>query len=79
MAIDDKIKDEKLPYSVKKGAAEISALSSGKVDKYEYLTGEEIFPSNKGQIINQVTFSYSPLEKAFDKKAVCCFKVAKTL
>ena len=47
MAIDDKIKDERLQYSVKKEAAEISALSSGKVDKYEYLTGEEILPSNK--------------------------------
>ena len=44
-----------------------------------YLTGEEIFPSNKGQIINQVTFSYSPLEKAFKKEAVCCFKASKTL
>ena len=65
MTIDDKIKDEKLQYSIKKEAGETSALSSGKVDKYEYLTGEEIFPSNKGQIINQVLFSYSPLKKAF--------------
>ena len=69
MTIDDKIKDEKLQYSIKKEAGETSALSSEKVDKYDYLTGEEIFPSNKGQIINQVTFSYSPLEKAFEKKS----------
>ena len=39
--IDDKIRDEKLQYDIKREAVEISALSSGKIDKYEYLTGEE--------------------------------------
>ena len=38
---DDKIRDEKLQYDIKREAVEISALSSGKIDKYEYLTGEE--------------------------------------
>ena len=41
----------------------ISALSSGKTDKYEYLTGEEILPSNEKQIIEQAKFNYSPLGK----------------
>ena len=49
-------------------ATKISALSSGKIDKYEYLTGEEILPSNKQQIIEQDKFIYSPLGKAFEKQ-----------
>ena len=49
-------------------AAKISALSSGKIDKYEYLTGEEILPSNQQQIIEQAIFTYSPLGKAFEKQ-----------
>ena len=46
----------------------ISALSSGKLDKYEYLTGEEILPSNQQQIIQQAKFNYSPLGKALKKQ-----------
>ena len=46
MATDDKIRDEKLQYDISKKAAKISALSSGKGDKYEYLTGEEVLHSN---------------------------------
>ena len=42
--------------------------SSGKIDKYEYLTGEEILPSNQQQIIEQAKFTYSPLGKAFQKQ-----------
>ena len=38
--IDDEIKDEKLQYDINKEAAKISALSSGQINKYEYLTGE---------------------------------------
>ena len=49
-------------------AAKISALSSGKIDKYEYLNGEEILPSNKQQIIEQAKFTYSPLGKALEKQ-----------
>ena len=40
MAIDDKIKDEKLQCDLNREATKISALSSGKIDKYEYLTGK---------------------------------------
>ena len=46
----------------------ISALSSGKIDKYEYLSGEEILPSNQQQIIQQAKFTYSPLGKALEKQ-----------
>ena len=48
MTIDDKIKDEKLQHDINKEAAKISALSPGKIDKYEYRTGEEIVPSDQG-------------------------------
>ena len=39
MTINDQIRDEKLQYDINREAAEISALSSGKIHKYEYLTG----------------------------------------
>ena len=68
MTIEDQIKDEKLQYDINREAAKISALSSGKLDKYEYLTGEEILPSNQQQIIQQAKFTYSPLGKAFQKQ-----------
>ena len=68
MTIEDQIKDEKLQYDINREAAKISALSSGKIDKYEYLTGEEILPSNQQQIIEQAKFPYSPLGKAFEKQ-----------
>ena len=68
MTIEDQIKDEKLQYDINREAAKISALSSGKLDKYEYLTGEEIVPSNQQKIIQQATFNYSPLGKAIEKQ-----------
>ena len=69
MTIEDQIKDEKLQYDINREAAKISALSSGKFDKYKYLTGEEILPSNQQQIIQQAKFTYSSLGKAFEKQA----------
>ena len=68
MTIEDQIKDEKLQYDINREAAKISALSSGEIDKYEYLTGEEILPSNQQQIIQQAKFNYFPLGKAFEKQ-----------
>ena len=68
MTIDDQIEDEKLQYDINREAAKISASSSDKIDKYEYLTGEEILPSNQKQIIEQAKFTYSPLGKAFEKQ-----------
>ena len=68
MTIDDKIKDEKIQYDINREAAKISALSSGKIDKYEYLTGEEMLPSDQIRIIKQAKFTYFPLGKAFEKQ-----------
>ena len=68
MTIDDKIRNEKLQYDIDREAAKISALPSRKVDKYEYVTGEEILPSNQRQIIEQTKLTYSPLGRAFEKK-----------
>ena len=68
MTIEDQIRYEKLQCDINREAAKISALSSGKIDKYEYLTGKEIFPSNQQEIIGQAKFNYSPLRKAFEKQ-----------
>ena len=65
MTIDDQIKDEKFQYHVNREFAEISALSSGKINKQEYLTDQEIIPSNQKQIIEQTKFTYSPLGNDF--------------
>ena len=64
MAFDDKIRDEKLQYIINREAAKISVSSSGKVNKYEYLTGEKILHSDQSRIIEQAKFTYSPLRKA---------------
>ena len=68
MTINDQIRGEKLQYDINREAAKISTLSSGKTHKYEYLTGEDILPSNQQQIIEQARFNYSSLEKAFEKQ-----------
>ena len=68
MTIDDKIRDEKLQYDINREAAKIPALSSGKIDKYEYLKGEKILPSDQSRIIEQAKFTYSPLGKAVEKQ-----------
>ena len=68
MTINTQIKDEKLQYNINRKAAKVSALSSGKLHKYEYLTGEDILPLTQQQIIEPTKFTYSPLGKAFDKQ-----------
>ena len=68
MTINDQIRDEKLQYDINREAAKISALSSDEIRKYEYLTGEDILPSNQQQIIEKAKFTYSPLGKAFEKQ-----------
>ena len=57
-----------MQYDVNKEAAKVSALSSGKIDKYAYLTDKEILPSDQSRIIEQIKFTYSPLGKTFEKK-----------
>ena len=69
MTIDDQIGDETLQYDINREAAKTSALSSNKFNKYEYLTGKEILPSNQKQMIQQAKFTYSPLGKAFEKQS----------
>ena len=66
--IYDKIRNEKMQYNINREVAKISVLSSGKIDKYEYFTGEEILPCNQKQIIEQTKFAYSPLGKPFQKQ-----------
>ena len=68
MTFTDQIRDNKLQDDINREAAKISALSSGKIDKYEYLTGEDILPSNQQQIIEQARFTYSSLGTAFVKQ-----------
>ena len=68
MTIDDQIRDGKLQYDINREAAKISALPSNKIHKYEYLTGEDILPVNRQQIIEQARFTYSPLGKSFEKQ-----------
>ena len=68
MTTENQIRDEKLQYDMNREAAEISVLSSGKIDKYEYLTGEEVLPFNQQHIIEQAKLTYSPLGKAFEKQ-----------
>ena len=63
-----RLETKKLQYDINRETAKISALSSGKTDKYEYLTGEGILPSHQQQIIEQAKFAYSPLGKAFEKE-----------
>ena len=67
MTINDQIRDKK-QYVINREAAKILALSSGKIHKFEYLTGGDILPSNQQQLIEQAKFIYSPLGKAFEKQ-----------
>ena len=78
--INGKIVDEKLQYDINREAVKISALSSGKIDKYEYLTGEEILPSDLRRVIERAKFTYSHLEKALEKhKTTTTTKTMKSM
>ena len=68
MTIDDQMRNKKLQYDINREAAKISTLLSGKIFKYEYLTGEEILPSNQQQIIEQTNFTYYSLGKTFGEQ-----------
>ena len=64
----DKNTDEKLQYDINREATKMPTLSSRKIDKYEYLRGEEVLFSNQWQIKEQAKFTYSPLGKASEKQ-----------
>ena len=68
MTVDDKIKDEKVQYDFNRKAAKMSVLSSGKIDKYEYLTGEEILLFDQSRVTEQAKFTYSALGNPFQKQ-----------
>ena len=68
MKMKYKIRDEKVEYNINREAAKISALSSGKIDKFEYLTSKEVLLSNQRQIVEQAKFAFSSLKKAFQKQ-----------
>ena len=68
MTMDDQVKYEKLQYDIDRETAKISALSSGKINKYEYLAGEEISISDEKEITKQAKFTYSLSEKDFEKE-----------
>ena len=63
--LDDKIKSNKAQYDLDREAAKISALSSKDLEKYEYLTGEDL--GYRPDIIERVKFEYSALGEAFNK------------
>ena len=65
MTTDDVTRDKKLQFVTTKGVTKILTLSSGKSNKHEYLTGEEILPFDQSRIIQQAKFTYSPLGKRF--------------
>ena len=67
MIIDDKINDGKLECDINREAAKTSPFSSDKIDKYEYLTSEEMLPSDQSRITEQAKFTFSPFGKAFEK------------
>ena len=68
MTFDDQIRNKKVKYDINREDAKISALSSGKIEKDKYLTGEKILPSNQKQITVQAQYTYSPLGKGFEKQ-----------
>ena len=68
MTINDQIRGKKLQYNINREAAQISVLSSGKIDKYEYLSGEEILLSNQQKIIEPADVTYFPLGKPLKNK-----------
>ena len=63
--LDKKIKQNEGQYDLDRKAAKISALSSKNLDKYEYLTGEDL--GLKPSTVEQAKFEYSPLGKVFNK------------
>ena len=77
MTIEDQIKDEKLQYDINRKAAKISALSSGKIDKYKYLTGEEILPNQREieKYVDRDKMVYKSANKTYNFRS---FKTIRT-
>ena len=67
MTIDDKIRDEKLQYDINREAVKISALSSGNIDKHEYLTVEELLTSDQRRVIEEAEVYLYSFRKSLNK------------
>ena len=65
--LDRKIKENKAQYDLDRKAAKISPLFSRNLDKYEYLTGEDL--NYKPSTVDQAKFDYSPLRKFFNRQS----------
>ena len=65
MVLDNRIKQNQADYDLYRQNAKISALSSGKLDKYEYLTGEDL--GYRPDPVQKAKFEYSPLGQVFNK------------
>ena len=63
--LDGNIKANRAQYDLDRKAAKISALSSGELEKYEYLTDEDL--GYKADVVQKAKFEYSPLGKVFNK------------
>ena len=68
MAIDGKIRYEKLQNYINREVAKISVLPSGKIDKYEYLIGEEMLSSDQSKMINKISLIIHFWEKLLESK-----------
>ena len=68
MTTDENIRDEKPQCDIDKEAQKISTLSSGKIYKYDYLTGAKILFSDQRKVIEKATITYSPLGRPFEKQ-----------
>ena len=63
--LDNKIKANRAQYDLDRKIAEISALSSGEIEKYEYLTGKDL--EIKPSVVDKAKFEYSPLGRVFNE------------
>ena len=80
MTNDDRTRDEKRQYDINRETTKLSTLTPSEIDKYEYLTGEEILPCNRSQIIAPANFTYSRLGEALQKqteKQINALKISK--
>ena len=63
--LDDKFRANKAQYDLDRQAVKISALLSGELEKYEYLTGENL--GYRPDVVQKAKFEYSPLGQVFNK------------
>ena len=68
MTIDDKIRDAEPHYDINRKVTKLSDLSSDKIDKYEYITKEEMLSLDQSRVIEQANFTYFLLRKDFEKQ-----------